>query len=86
MGSSPRGSAHEDLFGAMDRAAIDPKAWLDVCDGLAAVVGGAGTMFVPLRSRPGRQAVPILPGWRSPSKPIYPLGRTATIEAIAGFQ
>ena len=66
MGSSPRGSAHEDLFGAMERAAIDPKAWLNVCDGLAAVVGGAGTMFVPLRVQARTPGCPYSPRVEEP--------------------
>lgn len=38
---------HAKLFGSLDRAALDPAAWNDVCDGLAALVGATGGLLIP---------------------------------------
>ena len=84
MSSSRGRNAHAQLFGAMDRAAIDPTAWPDVCDGLADVAGAAGTMFVPFYgSRPGPRAARILPAWRSRSMLTFRAGPSATISMLA---
>jgi DNA-binding CsgD family transcriptional regulator len=53
---------HSDLLGHLDRASLDPAAWADACDALAALVGATGTVLIPYDAADRGPALP-----RSPS-------------------
>jgi DNA-binding CsgD family transcriptional regulator/PAS domain-containing protein len=39
--------AYTRLYESLDRAALDPAAWRDVCDGLGELVGATGALMIP---------------------------------------
>jgi hypothetical protein len=51
-------SLHRELFAALDRTAIKPSAWVDVCDLLAELTGAAGTVLLPIKVEKRRPGVP----------------------------
>ena len=54
----PGSDRYSRLLDCLDRAALDPAAWAEVCDGLAGLVGATGGMLVPYDAEDRSLAMP----------------------------